>query len=128
MFAPLRPLLAARRSAEADRLRRLVASRPDAFAPPVCVHTLRDAVAAARGGCDAALIDLRLPDASGLDGYLRFKTAHPELAVVILADPADEPAAVRAVRAGRRTTCSTGRRAAGGWPRRCGRRWTGSGC
>lgn len=54
----------------------------------------------AEGAPDAVLLDLSLPDASGLDGLLKVQAAAPQLPVVILTSLADEDLAAKAVRSG----------------------------
>ncbi len=54
----------------------------------------------AAGGVDAVLLDLDLPDASGLDTFRQTRAAAPEVAIVVLTGLKDEEIAVEAVRAG----------------------------
>ena len=55
---------------------------------------------AAEHACDVAIIDLRLPDASGLTLLEALQADDPEIAVVVLTGHADVPTAVRAMRQG----------------------------
>ncbi len=55
---------------------------------------------ARRGGIDAALLDLGLPDGRGPENLHRFRDALPELPIVILTNDEDDEAAAAAVRAG----------------------------
>jgi len=52
------------------------------------------------GGVDAALVDLHLPDSTGLETFVQFQRAAPHLPVVILSGRDDEGFALHAVRAG----------------------------
>ena len=54
----------------------------------------------AAGGVDAVLLDLDLPDASGLNTFRQARAAAPEVAIVVLTGLKDEEIAVEAVRAG----------------------------
>ncbi len=60
-----------------------------------------DAVRALRP--DVAIMDLELPDGSGLDVLARLQSDDPDLACIILSAYADVPTAVRALRAGAET-------------------------
>src|SRR3954471_9617987 len=51
----------------------------------------------ARGLADLVLLDLSLPDASGLDGLKRLRAAAPEVPVVVLSGLRDEAVALAAV-------------------------------
>ena len=55
---------------------------------------------AAEHACDVAVIDLRLPDASGLTLLEALRADDPEIAVVVLTGHADVPTAVRAMQQG----------------------------
>ncbi len=55
---------------------------------------------AAEHACDVAIIDLRLPDASGLTLIEALRADDPEIAVVVLTGHADVPTAVRAMQQG----------------------------
>lgn len=76
--------------------------------PPVVIHVARldDACAAltdaARGGVtfDAALLDLSLPDAQGVDTVARLCAAAPGLPVVVMTGLADDGVAAAAMHAG----------------------------
>lgn len=54
----------------------------------------------AAAACDVVLLDLSLPDAQGLDTFLRAQAAAPELPIVVLSGLDDEALAVRAVQEG----------------------------
>jgi diguanylate cyclase (GGDEF)-like protein len=54
----------------------------------------------ARGGTDALLLDLSLPDSQGLDTFARAHAAAPEVAIVVLSGSADEDVALKAVQEG----------------------------
>jgi PAS domain S-box-containing protein len=49
---------------------------------------------------DVLLLDLTLPDASGLDGLRRIHAAYPDLPIVVLTGLADEALAIQAVQSG----------------------------
>jgi sigma-B regulation protein RsbU (phosphoserine phosphatase) len=53
-----------------------------------------------QGGIDVVLLDLSLPDAQGLDTFLRLHALAPRMPVVLLSGRDDETVAVRAVQAG----------------------------
>jgi len=53
-----------------------------------------------RGGYEAVLLDLGLPDSQGLETLVRLVGAFPDVAVVVLSGLADEELAVQAVRLG----------------------------
>ena len=55
---------------------------------------------AAAHACDVAVIDLRLPDASGLTLLEALRADDPEIAVIVLTGHADVPTAVRAMQQG----------------------------
>jgi signal transduction histidine kinase len=50
--------------------------------------------------CDVVLLDLALPDASGLEGLVRIRQEHPDLAVVVLTCNSDPSLAVETASAG----------------------------
>src|SRR5262245_4460031 len=54
----------------------------------------------AGGGIDLVLVDLSLPDSSGLDTFLRVQARAPALPVVVLSGLDDEALAIQAVYAG----------------------------
>jgi serine phosphatase RsbU (regulator of sigma subunit) len=64
------------------------------------VRTLAEARAAGFTGFDCALLDLNLPDATGLDGLRVLRAAAPDLAVLVLTGLDDERRGVEAVAAG----------------------------
>jgi signal transduction histidine kinase len=64
------------------------------------VETLRAALDAANGPFDVALLDLGLPDASGLDGLAALNALVPELPAVVLTGARDPALAARALVAG----------------------------
>ena len=53
-----------------------------------------------RGLADLVLLDLSLPDSSGIDGVRRLRAAAPEVPVVVLSGLADKQVALEAVQAG----------------------------
>jgi two-component system, NarL family, invasion response regulator UvrY len=50
--------------------------------------------------CDAVILDITLPDASGLDVLSRLKSEHPNLPVLIMSIHDEEPYALRVLKAG----------------------------
>jgi serine phosphatase RsbU (regulator of sigma subunit) len=66
----------------------------------VRVRTLEQAIAALSPAIDCALLDLGLPDASGLDAVARLRSHAPALPLIVLTGLADEAAGVTAVHAG----------------------------
>jgi serine phosphatase RsbU (regulator of sigma subunit) len=66
----------------------------------VRVRTLREAIAALSPAIDCALIDLGLPDASGLEAVARLRSHMSALPLIVLTGLADEAAGVTAVQAG----------------------------
>jgi PAS domain S-box-containing protein len=68
----------------------------------VHVSTMREAEARVRGGdpADLVLLDLSLPDSSGLETVRRMTAAAPEVPIVVLTGAADERLHLDALRAG----------------------------
>jgi serine phosphatase RsbU (regulator of sigma subunit) len=64
------------------------------------VRTLTEARSRGFDGVDCVLLDLNLPDTSGLDGLRAVRAAAPDLAVLVLTGLADERRGVEAVAAG----------------------------
>jgi len=62
--------------------------------------TMAEALRAAQGGFDVALVDLRLPDGEGTELTERLRREHPDAAIVMLTGNATVETAVAAVRAG----------------------------
>ncbi|HEY3758147.1 MAG TPA: SpoIIE family protein phosphatase [Solirubrobacteraceae bacterium] len=63
-------------------------------------RTLRDALATLEQGIDCVLLDLGLPDATGLDAVARLRAQAPGIPLIVLTGLADEAAGVAAVAAG----------------------------
>jgi sigma-B regulation protein RsbU (phosphoserine phosphatase) len=53
-----------------------------------------------QGNIDAAILDLSLPDATGLDSVIRTREAAPDLPIVVLTGSASDEKAMQALRAG----------------------------
>jgi serine phosphatase RsbU (regulator of sigma subunit) len=71
--------------------------------PGACVarsRTFGDALDALDSGVDCVLLDLRLPDAEGLDTVVRVRERAPEIPLIVLTGLDDEAAGVAAVDAG----------------------------
>jgi diguanylate cyclase (GGDEF)-like protein len=62
--------------------------------------TLEAALERLRETFDVALVDLQLPDAVGLEAFLRVHAFHPTLPLVVITDPSDESLALQAVNLG----------------------------
>ena len=85
---------------DAELVVELLAEQHAAVAVTTC-GTLRDALELLSGGTyDVALVDLTLPDASGLDGVRALRTAAPELPLVVLTGVDSESVALDALAAG----------------------------
>jgi serine phosphatase RsbU (regulator of sigma subunit) len=63
-------------------------------------RTFADALRELDSGSDCVLLDLKLPDAEGLDTVVRLRTRAPEIPLIVLTGLADEAAGVAAVDAG----------------------------
>ncbi len=61
---------------------------------------IEDALARASEGFDVALVDLHLKDAVGLEAFLRLRTPHPALPIVVITGQSDEALALQAVNLG----------------------------
>ena len=94
---------------------------------PVAVRRVRS-LAEARGtgfvGFDCALLDLNLPDTTGLDGLRALRAAAPDLAVLVLTGLDDERRGVEAVASGRAGLPRQGPRAARSSTARSATRWS----
>ncbi len=98
---PTRILLVEDSQSDAQSIRLLLAGGD---APPLFlrhVTSLADALeAAAREEVDVFLLDLMLPDVSGLDGLSRLQRAAPEKPIIMLTHMDDEPTAMAALHQG----------------------------
>jgi serine phosphatase RsbU (regulator of sigma subunit) len=63
-------------------------------------RTLAEALAALEGGIDCVLLDLGLPDATGIDAVTRLRSWMPAVPLIVLTGLADEAAGMAAVQAG----------------------------
>jgi DNA-binding NarL/FixJ family response regulator len=79
-------------------LRHTLASLPDPELKIIEAATCREGLdrAAAEGPIDMVLLDLNLPDATGLEGIARFSEAYPDLPLLALSG-IDDAATIRAV-------------------------------
>jgi DNA-binding response OmpR family regulator len=64
------------------------------------VHSLKEAKGVLPGAFDCILIDLGLPDASGLDGLVSVLQVAPDLPVIVLTGLAQEDSGVKALAIG----------------------------
>lgn len=64
------------------------------------VTRLQDALDRVATGYDVVLLDLKLPDAPGLEAFLRLHTPNPALPVVVITGQSDEALALQAVNLG----------------------------
>ena len=98
---PLRVLLIEDNAGDVRLLRALLDEMPDQPFRLELVKSLAAALARlTRGGVDALLLDLGLPDSRGLATLERLRAQVPQLPIVILSGQDDEQLALRAVRAG----------------------------
>jgi serine phosphatase RsbU (regulator of sigma subunit) len=63
-------------------------------------RTLAEALAAPRDGLDCVLLDLQLPDASGLDAVATIRAQRPSIPLIVLTGLDDEAAGIAAMEAG----------------------------
>jgi diguanylate cyclase (GGDEF)-like protein len=96
----IRTLLVEDKVEGASSIRRKLASPPDAGLAVEHRRTLRSAVSRVRGGnLDVVLLDLDLPDSSGVESVVRLKRAAPDLPIVVVTDAEGESLAVRSLQA-----------------------------
>ncbi len=81
-------------------VRAMLRAAGDASVLTVCERIDEAIEPLSRGLTDLVLLDLALPDASGLEGLRRVRAAAPEIPVVVLSGAQDEALALRAVQAG----------------------------
>jgi Flp pilus assembly CpaE family ATPase len=94
-------LLVEDRLGEAEFFRQTLAAAEGSGFQVECAERLSEALARARqGDIDVVLLELSLPDSSGLETFLKMQAAAPQLPVVILADAAGEKLAFSALRQG----------------------------
>jgi diguanylate cyclase (GGDEF)-like protein len=67
----------------------------------------------AGGGFDLVLLDLSLPDGTGLEGLLRVRELHPDVPIIALAGLHDEGLAAQALQAGAQDYLTKGRMTGG---------------
>lgn len=98
---PIQVLLVEADANEAQDLREaLLASGAGGFEVTWCADLAAAVSAIDRGTCEVAVLDLHLPDSSGLDTLQRVITQAPELPVVVLTHVDDEDAGLQALRQG----------------------------
>ena len=113
--APVRILLAEDNPRHAQLLREAMGEAGVAFAgaAPYELNHVRSVAEAlehlAMGGLDLVLLDLSLPDGSGLDGLLRLRELHPDTPVIALTGQNDETLAAQALQSGAQDYLSKGR-------------------
>jgi diguanylate cyclase (GGDEF)-like protein len=113
--APIHILLAEDNPRHAQLLREAMGEAGVAFAG-AAPYELTDARTVAEaldhlaaGGLDLVLLDLSLPDGSGLDGLLRIRELYPDTPVIALTGMNDETLAAQALQAGAQDYLSKGR-------------------
>ena len=99
----VRVLLVQDAAADVDMLRGCFDDVPEGVVDVVVERATR--LACARGRLtadrfDVVLLDLALPDASGLEAVELLGAAAPDVPIIVITEPADEPLAVAAVKAG----------------------------
>ncbi|HXP32236.1 MAG TPA: ATP-binding protein [Stellaceae bacterium] len=98
---PIRILLVEDNPADARLTRALLAEAGKIAFELVDVARLADGMARlAEERFDIALVDLSLPDASGLDTVTRLRHSHPNIPLIVLSGLADEQAAIDALHGG----------------------------
>ena len=101
MIEPIRTLLVEDDPADARLLQEMVALLGDADLVLHPCRTLAEAVAEIEAHApDCVLLDLSLPDVTGLDGIDRLRERFPELPIIILTGLNDEEVALDALGAG----------------------------
>lgn len=86
---------------ESSRIRGFVTEQPALHGALKVAETLESALSLlSHYDFDVVLLDLGLPDSSGLDTARRIIGEYPETAVIVLSGPKDEEAALQAVRYG----------------------------
>lgn len=97
---PIRTLLVEDDRERTDSIR---ANLVSTLGPPFAIEhrrTLNSAVSRARvGNLDVVLLDLELPDSSGIDSVLQLRAAAPELPIVVVTESDDEDLAIRTLQA-----------------------------
>lgn len=112
---PLRLLLVEDNARHVELMREAMGDAGVAFAGAApydlrTVGTLRDGLQAiADAGADLVLLDLSLPDASGLDALLRVRERYPDVPVIVLVGLNDETLSAQALQAGAQDYLSKGR-------------------
>ena len=100
---PTRVLVIEGDADDASLLASYLACAPGSVDDMVLMHAPRLSTAChllARQNFDAALLDLALPQTTGLEGFLKIKAMRPSLPIIILTGKKDEALAVRAVKLG----------------------------
>ena len=101
MNKPLRILLVEDNPGDADLIREMLPSTKDSDFKVHCVTRLTDAVSyLQKERTDLALLDLDLPDCSGIDTVRLARRAAPEMPIVVLTGNQDEALGVEAVQGG----------------------------
>ena len=97
----LRLLLVEDNPADVDIVQEALNEHEGAGFELTAVSCVADALAALTGRrVDAVLLDLSLPDATGLEAFARLYAAAPGVPIIVLSGNADEVTALRAVREG----------------------------
>jgi two-component system invasion response regulator UvrY len=81
-------------------LRQILAEAPEATLAGEAGSGAEALTQLRRTRCDVVVLDISLPDCNGLELLRQIRSQHPRLAVLVLTMHAEEPYAVRALRAG----------------------------
>jgi len=99
--APIRVLLVEDNPGDARLIREMLSEAGGASFQPECVDRLAAGIErVTSGGLDVVLLDLSLPDSSGLDTLHRMHAAAPEVPILVLTGYDDETVGVKAVQEG----------------------------
>lgn len=116
--APLRVLILEDNAVDASLLRASLAAAPDLSVDLEWVDRLHLGLdRLAEGGIDVSIIDLSLPDSSGLDTFRAVRDQAPEIPLLILTSQEDENLGVIAIREGAQDYLVKGEQ----WPGTLGR-------
>jgi two-component system, cell cycle response regulator len=78
----------------------MLGAHSGAFCLEICDRLQAGLERLAKGGVDALLLDLSLPDSHGIETFKRVRSVWPNLPIVVFSSDSDEKIAIRAVRMG----------------------------